>query len=200
MRANWFIGWPLSVPGLDERLGEAPKDVRLFAANDLHLTLAFLGPVGAERAGSAFDRLDVAALSRVDVSFGNVVVMGDPGKGTALAAELTDGGQTLTQQMRRDRDRLLAAAGARPEGREPLPHLTVARIGRRATPAARRAALTWAAALDLRGLGSSADRIALYTWSADRSRGTGNLFRIARERALGGSGEPDRDQDRDQDL
>ena len=66
------------------------------------------------------------------------------------------------------RDPLIAAAEARPDGRPPAPHITVARPPRRATASQRRAAVAWAEAKPPIGASLTLDRLALYTWSDER--------------------------------
>lgn len=180
MRPNWFVAWPVRCAGLDERIGELPADVRRFAPVDRHITLAFFGGVEAEAARRAFDCL--GALPAVDVGFGPVVLFGDRRKGTALSAEIEAGRGVLVNGMRAWRDAMLERAGAGPEYREPRPHMTIARMQRGIAPEGRRVALAWASGIDLSGLTARIDRIALFTWSADRRHG---LFRIDRERPLG---------------
>lgn len=181
MRANWFIAWPVDVPSLRSRLGEVPDDVRTFASTDRHITLAFLGSVGAEAARKAFDALDATLLSRVEATFGDVVLMGHPKRGTALSAEIDQGCDLLAKQIGERRSLVLDTAGARPDKYAPRPHMTIARIRRRVPRSARETALRWAAGLDLSGLCVSIERIALYTWSDERPR---VQFRFDRERAL----------------
>ncbi len=178
MRPNWFVGWPLEQPALRERLGGAPEGVRLFAPSDLHVTLAFLGPVDEARARAAFDAVALDGLGPFDVTLGAVGLMGHPRRGTALAAIVRDATGALASAIETRRDAVLAAAGAPPEDRPPRPHVTVARIARRASPPQRRAAIRWTEHVDLSGLGARLDRIALYTWSTDRPV---TQFRVAHE-------------------
>lgn len=179
MRANWFVGWPVECPTVRDRLVAPPEGVRLFAPSDLHVTLAFLGPVDEAKAVAAFEALDMEGLTAVDATFGAVGLMGSPRRGTALAAIVRDPTDALEEAIHSRRDAVLETAGAPPEDRPARPHMTVARIGRRAKPPERRAAIRWSEHLDLSGLGARLDRIALFTWSDDRPR---TQFRVARER------------------
>ncbi|MEZ4336863.1 MAG: 2'-5' RNA ligase family protein [Sandaracinaceae bacterium] len=179
MRPNWFVGWPIDCPALIERLGGPPEGVRLFAPSDIHVTLAFLGPVDETRAVAAFEALHTEDLGAIDVTFGAVGLMGHPRRGTALAAIVRDPEDSLERAIAARRDPVLEAAGAPPDDRPPRPHATIARIGRRANPPTRRAAIRWSEHVDLSGLGACLDRIALFTWSHDRARAQ---FRVVRER------------------
>lgn len=167
MRANWFIGWPVEAPLLDRATG-APPSVRLFARADLHVTLAFLGGCGEERARAAFAGVDEAAATPAHVSFGRVELFGHPRRGTALSATLAEGREALARRIAAARDGLLELAGARPDRRPPRPHVTLGRIRRRAARDERDEALAWAASIDLSGLRTEVDRLALYTWSEER--------------------------------
>lgn len=177
---NWFLAWPVKV-SLGDRLADVPDEVRAFAPADLHITLAFLGAVDRDIARDTFDSLDLSLLSPTQISFGDVVLMGHPRRGTALSAEVADGRETLATQIGAQRSELLERAGARPERYEPRPHMTIARIHRRASRTAREAALRWAAAIDLSSMSATVERLALYTSSVDRQR---TRFRIDREHDL----------------
>ncbi len=167
MRPNWFIGWPIAAP-LHERVTEAPASVRHFVPGDLHATLAFLGACGEERARAALQAIESAAAAPVRVTFGGVELFGHPRRGTALSATLRDGRDELAERITAQRDAALEAAGARPDRRPPRPHVTIARIARRASRTEREAALAWAERVDLGGLEAVVDRLALYTWSERR--------------------------------
>jgi len=175
MRPNWFIAWPCSPPELALRLTGVPPSVRLFAPFDLHLTLAFLGPVDEAVARATFARVDPSVAAPVDVRLDGLRLMGHPRRGTALSATLAEGAEALAARTAAHRAALLEAAAARPDDRPPLPHLTVARIARRASRADRKAALRWAADRVLDDVTHRVDAIALYTWSDERPK---RQFRI----------------------
>jgi len=183
MRPNWFIGLPVDPAGwFPDRVPLAPPGTRRFPARDLHLTVAFLGAVEAEAAQAAW------ALCRwqgpaIPAGLGPVRGFGNPRQPSALAAVLEQGRDPVVALIAALRGPLLAAAGARPDPRPPLPHLSLARVQRRATAAQRQRALAWAASLDLGGVPLVLDRLALYTWAEDRERG---LFRKVEERVFGG--------------
>lgn len=181
MPANWFVAWPVDAPAIAERLRGAPEGVRVLAPGDLHVTLAFLGAVDEARALAALDAIEPATLAAVAATFGAVGVMGHPKRGTALSAVVRQGREALEAAIEARRARALEAAGAPPDERPPLAHLTVARIGRRARAPERRAAIRWTEHIDLSGIDATLDRVALYTWSEDRRAAQ---YRIARAHAL----------------
>ncbi len=183
-RPNWFLAFPLDGAFVTE-LPAPPAALRRYHADDVHLTLAFLGGVGeagAERALAALDeQLARATPAALDVSLAEVVAMGPRGRYSALSALLGRGREEATEYIRSLRDPLTEAASGRREKRPAKPHVTVARPRARASDADRAAGLQWAAALDLSAVQARIDRIALYTWSEVRRE---RLFRIVTERRL----------------
>ncbi|MCO4769440.1 MAG: GFA family protein [Deltaproteobacteria bacterium] len=108
--------------------------------------------------------------------------MGPPSRPSAFAVVLQDDG-ALTQWIASVRDPLLSAAGAAPDRwGTPLPHVTVARLGRSATDEDVARARIWAEATPVPNRGLRLDKLALYTW-ADRSGDS--LFRIVDAREVG---------------
>jgi 2'-5' RNA ligase len=170
----------MQVAGL--RLPQAPRRVRVFAASDLHVTLGFLGAVQEAEARGAWKQIaSFASFRPVIGSFEGVEPLGHPRKPSALAAIVDEGRQEMTEMIAEARGPLLAAAGAPPDDRAPLPHMTVARVQRRAQSAERREALRWAEGIDLRGIQFTAASVALYTWATDRQE---RLFRIVEQHSL----------------
>jgi 2'-5' RNA ligase len=168
MKANWFVALPVLAGGWFESIGEAPKGVRLFDREDLHLTVAFLGSVAEREARLGFAQARAFALGVCEITLGRVVPMGNPRRPSALSARIVEGERELSEAITNVRDAICDAAGAAREHRPALPHLTIARPRRTATYAERAAALGWAAALDLGAPRLVLSSIALYTWSEAR--------------------------------
>ena len=181
MSPNWFIGVPVAPGEWFSRVSDPPPGVRLFHPDDLHLTLAFLGGVSEEAALRAWDAL-VWNLSSRQVTLGPVVAMGSPRSPSAFSALLEEGRAEVEAEMGAARVACFTAAGSLPEKWPPKAHVTVARPGRNATPEVREAGRLWGAALSLGAPEVLLDRLALYTWAADRQRGP--LFRIVRARPM----------------
>lgn len=179
-RPNWFVGVPVSGAELMSRVPEPPPGIRTFHEDDLHLTVAFLGPCGEERARAAFAAL-AWPLPALDVTFGEVVPMGNPRRFSALSAVLVDGRAEVEAAIGASRDAACEAARVAVDERPPKAHVTVARPGRSATDADRRAALRWARDIHLGGVVARLDRVALFTWSEDRAE---RLFREVDARAF----------------
>jgi RNA 2',3'-cyclic 3'-phosphodiesterase len=184
VRPNWFFAFPL--PGhfvLD--LPELPRGFRRYHPEDVHLTLAFLGGCGEAAAQRALEALDARLLAvrpgPLHVSLAEVVPMGPKRKYSALSALLAKGRTETEACIGALRDAPALAAKGRQEQRAPKAHVTVARPFR-AKESERAAGLAWARSVDLRAVHASLDRVALYTWSADRRE---RLFEIVAELPLG---------------
>ena len=172
----------MQVDGL--RLHPAPPPrVRVFATSDLHVTLGFLGSVQESDARRAWDRIgEFLSFRTVTGSFSGVEPLGHPSKPSALCAMVDEGREPLAGMITEARQTLLSAADAPEDNRPPLPHMTLARIQRRAKAAERRQALRWADTIDLRAVTFTAPSVALYTWADDRQE---RLFQIVERHVFG---------------
>ena len=169
---NWFVAFPVSSVSWFSRLPPPPVGTRVLAAADLHLTVAFLGDVGEARARDAFQGLAPAALESVEILLGHVIPMGNPRRPSALSAlvERADTkGRSIAETLTAPRDAILEAAALPIENRAMKPHVTLARLRRRAGAEERQRALTWAGACDLASTRVELDRIGLYTAALDRT-------------------------------
>ena len=180
---NSFMALTVRAGSWLSMLPPAPQGTRLMGAADLHLTVAFLGGLAEARARHAFETLARDPVERVFATLGAVVPLGHPRRPSALSALVegrTDSGQALDEAIRGWRDRALVAAELAPEERDPLPHITLARLGRSAV--ARRDGLDWAARIDLERASVQLDRFALYRTRRERSD---RLFEILDSVELG---------------
>ena len=147
------------------------------------MTLGFLGSVQESEARRAWDRIgEFPSFRTVTGSFSGVEPLGHPSKPSALCAMVDDGREPLAGMITEARQTLLSAAGAPEDTRPPLPHMTLARIQRRAKAAERRQALRWAHTIDLRAVTFTAPSVALYTWADDRQE---RLFQIVERHVFG---------------
>jgi 2'-5' RNA ligase len=121
------------------------------------------------------------SLRPVSGSFTGVEPLGNPRKPSALCAIVDLGRVEISEMITDARGPVLAAAGAPEDRRPPLPHMTLARVQRRASASERREALRWARGIDLRGLTFTVSEVALYTWAEDRQE---RLFKTVERREL----------------
>ncbi len=190
-RPSYFVGFPLAAPAVLDGVPRAPAGVRVFDVADVHVTLAFFGACGPERAVEGMRAVDAAAMAPVEVTLAGARLLGHPRHPTAVARLLGEGAGVLVTHLAAQRDRALAAAGCAPERRAPLPHATIARVRRRASATERTAAESWARAIVPSAQRVMIDRVALYTWSEERAGGAtddgrnARRYRIVEERPLG---------------
>lgn len=164
------------------RLVEAlPPRVRPLHAADVHVTLAFFGGVGLERARAAFDAACSVSLAPMEARLGLVSPLGPEGRWTALSVLLEDA-SAVADAMRAVKRVALPAAGVAEETRAPLPHVTIARLHAKASPAEREAAVRWAARTRGEGV-LHLERLALYTGRRVKQPGEA-AYEIVAERRL----------------
>ena len=190
MPPNWFIALPVpAAPWFPALLAAThpPPGVRLFHAEDLHLTVAFLGPVAEAAAHRAFACAAAWPLGPLDATLAEVHPLGSPRRPSALSAMLAPGEarERLVAAMARVRGAMWAAAGAAPDTRPPLPHITLARPSRSCAPAELAAAVRWGTALPVAGVPIRLAQLALYTRAAERGE---RLFQKVSVRAAGSAG------------
>jgi 2'-5' RNA ligase len=167
MPANWFIALPVT-PGPWFDL-QPPDGVRLFGPSDLHLTVAFLGPVTESRARLAFEHAQTFPLPPLGASLGEVECLGSKRRPSAFSALLRDGRAQVEEALGATREQMWNAAEARHDTRPPLAHITLARPTRKASSDQVQRGAHWARELDLGEAVVQLEQIALYTWSEDRA-------------------------------
>jgi 2'-5' RNA ligase len=181
--ANWFVALPVERTRV--AAPPAPHGIRVFAPEDLHLTVAFLGACGEERARRAWDAVDAELTARpqapISFTWGAMYPMGSPHRYSALSLLLDRGREEAAALLSRLRPVACRGAAVVEDERPPLPHVTVARPKRTASAPARRAGLEWAGTVKTLPAEGVLQEIALYTWARDRAA---RLFRIVDVRAL----------------
>ena len=162
---NWFIAIPVAPTGwFEPPVRTPPKGFRSTHPDDLHVTVAFLGPVQETRARAAWEALRWNVGPR-SISLGKPITLGPPINYSALVITLAD--RALEQAIARCRDAVCSAAGVLADRRPPLPHVTIARPPKLATAADREAGLTWASQLELHTHQTTLDTLALYARATD---------------------------------
>lgn len=184
MRPNWFVALRCQVGDwYDEMLTASPPPqcVRVFAPEDLHLTVAFLGAVKAPAAERAFALASLWPTAPTLARLGSIRAFGPKHRFSALSVVLTEGRVEIEAGMAACTNAMRAAAGLAAQTRPPVAHMTIARPQRRASDDERARALSWARALPTAGWTLRIDELALYTWAEDRSA---RLFQVKRVRRL----------------
>lgn len=172
MHANWFIGFPVAARPWLADLEPVPRGARIFAADDVHLTLVFLGAVSRDAAMRAWElasRLDKSVWS---MSPGPLAPFGNPRRPSAWSVEPSPRLPELEAFMGAHRDRLFEAASvpeAARDRRAPRPHATLARPMRSAGPAEHASLRAWAERQRVVTVPVEIGRLALYTWAEHRA-------------------------------
>lgn len=180
---NWFLALPLPrEAGWQQAALTAPDGLRRFVADDLHVTLAFLGPCGEPAALEAWQALEGFASPPLRITAACWRALGPPRQPSAYGLTLDQGQSELVALLEHWGARALRAAGLPPPGRPPLPHVTLLRPRRREAPLWRDPMLAWMPSAPLPRQAPLLADLALWTWSEDRSR---RLFRQVRCRSLG---------------
>jgi|AntRauTorcE11898_2_1112593.scaffolds.fasta_scaffold00781_12 2'-5' RNA ligase len=165
MVANWFIALPFPAACLQaDEWAQLPTGTRAFDPEDLHVTVAFLGAIGEQRALRAWERFRAGDELPVATTTGARATFGAPRRPSALGLDLDTGSRdgALTRFISEWRNTLRAAADLVREERPVRPHVTLGRPPRRTDDEWRHALTAWidrSAAHDAVSL----DRIALYT-------------------------------------
>ena len=182
MHPNWFIGLPVSPPlGYNALFEGAPDGLRQFHPEDLHITVAFLGPVSPKAADEAWVAGLAAQSEPFSFSYGPLKPFGHRSRPSAWSFVPNEGRDAITAFMGRAREVMVAAAEARPDTRPPRPHITIARPPRRADASLHRAIHRWAEQVPPPPDTYRLDRLALFTWAENRKV---RQFKIVYERPI----------------
>ena len=180
--ANWFIGLVLPEhSNWSAVTAELPAGVRRFHPQDLHLTVAFLGPCSPERAHAAWTALSGLKHPPIHAEAGAWLALGNPRRPSAFGLGLERGRRTAAELMAHWGGLALEAAALPAERREPLPHITLARPSRRGAEEARAAMQLWIRAAPRPSEPALLEQLALFTWAADRRE---RLFQVVAQRQL----------------
>jgi 2'-5' RNA ligase len=181
---NWFLA--LVVPEQAALLAATaglPPGLRRFQPADLHLTLAFLGACGEDRALRAWQAIAPIGHPPIRACAGAWRAMGPPRRPSAYALTLGRGRRLTARLIESCRAAALAGAELPCDDRPPLPHITLARPRLRAVGAtdSREAMAAWLRHAPVPGQPFTLEEIGLYRWAEDRGQ---RLFSIALRRPL----------------
>ena len=180
---NWFLALPLPPQARwQEAAASAPPELRRFVADDLHCTVAFLGPCGEQRAFAAWQALADLWAAGLSVQAGGWCALGPLRQPSAYGLTFAAGREPLCALLRRWEPVAREAAGLAPASRPPLPHVTLLRPKRREAARMIAPMRAWMAQAALPETPALLQELALYTWDRERRE---RLFRIAARRALG---------------
>lgn len=179
--ANWFIALPVTAEALPAGVIDGlPAGLRRLHPDDLHITVAFLGPVGEDCALTAWAETEDIDAGPFELRTGAPAALGRPRRPSAYGLDLV-ADRAFIDWVAHWRDRLRAAAEIEPETRSVRPHVTLARPPRTAGPSIQHRARAWLENTRPDATTLSLDRIVLYT----ASDGSGQQrYHWARQRML----------------
>jgi RNA 2',3'-cyclic 3'-phosphodiesterase len=180
---NWFLALPLPTEARwQDAAASAPLALRRFAAEDLHCTLAFLGPCGEDRAIAAWQALAALQASAITIAAGGWRALSPARQHSAYGLSFAEGHTPLCNLLQRWEPLARKAAGLAPSTRPPLPHVTLLRPRRREALQVIEPMRAWMAQAHRPAGTVVLQELALYTWDHERLE---RLFRITARRALG---------------
>jgi 2'-5' RNA ligase len=180
--ANWFLALVVPPqPSWEALTADLPVGLRRFAPEDRHLTVAFLGACGAERAKAGWQALAPLRHPPIQATAGAWRALGPRHHPSAYGLTLAEGRDRAANLMAEWGQLALQAAGLPSERRPPLPHITLARPPRRRAEDLRWAMARWLVTAPIPAEPFLLQQLALYTWSPVRGE---RLFRIVAARHL----------------
>ena len=168
MKPNWFVALPVSWNGVSRVLSTLPPECRGFHPDDLHMTVAFLGAMPADRKEPVIEVMKGIQAGAMSVQLGPLLTLPSSSRVSALSFSVSAGREQVESLISQCRGPLLKAAGAKPDHRPPLAHLTIARPLRKARETGKRKAREWAGQVIPPENKLTLSRLALYTWADDR--------------------------------
>ena len=168
---HWFAALPVNLPRswMDTLRQGAPHGLRWYEVEDCHITIAFFGKYRADRLEAVREVLAQMASLDLAVATGGLKLLPSERRFSAIALRLAEEPVALLEFMRQWSTRLAEAAEVAPDPRPPLPHITVARPGRRNSLSEQHVIASWALGWMGPAVKIHLGRVALYRWAEDRS-------------------------------
>jgi len=183
MRPNWFVAFPIpAAEWLAEIRADAPKGLRWFHPIDIHLTLAFLGPMNPVCQRAVTELMEQVKYDPISVRFKALMVLPSARNFSAISLSISTGNDAIAQLIEQWRGAFYRIAEARSDTRPPLPHITIARPRRDLSFAQRQEIIAWSQTVQMPTNDIWIDTLALYTWADNRA---GRQFKIMYEKRLG---------------
>ncbi len=168
----WFLGLRVSEPAkLLHLVADAPAGIETTHQEDLHVTVSYLGPVSEASARSAFSLAREHPPVVIQATAGPPILLGPPARPWAICASIAEGRIALDAVLSTLGNPCRATAGLPPDGRERVPHCTLAAIDREARGDVRAGLVHWASALQTSGAALLLDTLGLFT-SAEQGAST----------------------------
>lgn len=166
---NWFVGFPVSHVGWYKELRRnLPEGVRVFAAEDLHITVAFLGRLSEEARESVCEAIKQLSFTPVEIALGGLMQLPSPRRFSALSFYLERGRREIEEFMAQNAPLIYKAAGVEPDRRKPLAHLTIARPLRKNSAKVQAGIVKAIPLIVAKPVLITIDSLALYGWDEER--------------------------------
>lgn len=168
---NYFAALPVRVPPelLDAVKAGAPPALRWFHRDDLHFTLAFFGKEEPDRIPAIREVISRIPFRELVVTLGRLRLLPSRRRFTAIAFDLRDGRDEISQLIAAWRNPLLEAAGRPTDDRPAFPHLTIARPARKRPDFRPGEVVRWAHSLAVPQTPVAVGAPALFGWAPDRT-------------------------------
>lgn len=175
---NWFSAFPVLLNDEQRAWTEDLRvrrgsSLKVFRGVDLHVTLAFYGPLKPAQIGKVLLATSLVSWEPLEATFESILFLPSQRRCSAISLSFDLGKKLLINTMAEAGPRLMDSIGKDPDTRDPLPHMTIAR------PRKWRGAIpdqeaNWLKALELPGGQVIIEKPVVFTRSHDRKK---SLFR-----------------------
>jgi len=177
-RPNWFSAFPVLLNDeqrswMEDLRVRRGSSLKVFRDVDLHVTLAFYGPLKPAEIGKVLLATSQVSWDPLEATFESILFLPSPQRCSAISLSFDLGKDLVIETMGDAGARLMNSIGKDSDTRDPLPHMTIAR------PRKWRGGIPdqeadWLKALELPGGEVIIQKPVLFTRSHDRKK---SLFR-----------------------